>query len=107
MTHKILNTTIAVSLALGVSLAATTGFAEGKKFELLKPAEGPCLYLLDDEGNDTSTIANAPCDAGGTIVNPGDPSTIPANANAVRNRAAPATNRGSRDAASGMATGRR
>jgi hypothetical protein len=107
MIHKAVSTTIAASLALGICLTASTGFAERKKFELLKPADGPCLYFLDDEGNDTSTIANAPCDANGTIVNPGDPRTIPANANAVKNRATPATTRGERDAASGMATGKR
>ena len=49
-----------------------TGFAEKRKYPKLKPAEGPCLFLLDDEGNETNVVANPPCDMGGTIVNPGD-----------------------------------
>ena len=49
-----------------------TGFAEKRKYPKLKAAEGPCLFLLDDEGNETNVIANPPCDLGGTIVNPGD-----------------------------------
>ena len=49
-----------------------TGFAEKRKYPKLKPAEGPCLFLLDDDGNETNVVANPPCDMGGTIVNPGD-----------------------------------
>lgn len=104
---------IALTIALGMGLTTTHSFAERKKMQLLEPTDGPCLFLLDDEGNETGTVANAPCDMNGTIVNPGDPITRPANANASDNRAAPAATaptRGqgnTRDAASGMATGKR
>jgi len=83
-----------------LALTASSAFAERKKMELLSPAEGPCLYLLDDQGNETSTVANAPCDANGTIVNPGDPAAMPQPA-----KATPAS--GNRDAASGLPTGKR
>jgi len=45
-------------------------------------------------------VANAPCDANGTIVNPGDPAAMPQPA-----KATPAS--GNRDAASGLPTGKR
>jgi len=97
MSHKILGTSLVVVLAL----AAAPSFAERVKMELLKPTDGPCLYLLDDEGNETTTVANAPCVANGMVVNPGDPATVPG---AASREAAPAS---PRDAASGMPTGRR
>jgi len=70
---KIMTNKVLAGLLFVVLIAVfNTGFAEKRKYPKLKPAEGPCLFLLDDEGNATNVVANPPCDLGGTIVNPGD-----------------------------------
>ncbi len=105
MRHNTSKMTAALAIGLALGIASTGATAEGKKMQLLKPADAPCLYLLDDEGNETSTIANAPCSVNGTVVNPGDPNTAPTRATNAMGDSRAATR--PRDAASGMATGKR
>jgi len=63
---------LSISLIVVFMMISSLTFAEKYKYPKLKPADPPCLYLLDDEGNETSTVANPPCDQGGTIVTPGN-----------------------------------
>jgi glycerol uptake facilitator-like aquaporin len=69
MASKLLTATLLVLLLLG----SNSTHAERRKLEKLKPADPPCLFLLDEEtGDPTGTAMNPPCDLGGTVVNPGD-----------------------------------
>jgi glycerol uptake facilitator-like aquaporin len=69
MATKILTTALLVLLFLG----SGSVYAEKFKYEKLKPADPPCLFLLDeDTGQPTGNAVNPPCDLGGTVVNAGD-----------------------------------
>lgn len=109
MTGKLIVASLATIVALSASFANAE---ERKKMELLDPADGPCLFLLDENLNEYGDPVNPPCDLGGVIVNPGDP----INAADRRKYGKPAPTDDSsveagsvspRDAASGMPTGRR
>ena len=95
MTDRVL---VAVSLA-GLLLASAAAHAEeGFKYRKLKPADPPCLFLLDENtGNPTGDPVNPPCELGGTVVNPGD--NVDPGLRAKHGKAA--------DAASGLSTGKR
>jgi len=69
MATKLFMTTLLVLLLSG----SGSVHAEKFQYELLKPADPPCLFLMDeDTGSPTGNAVNPPCDLGGTIVNPGD-----------------------------------
>jgi len=97
MTNKVL---IAGSLA-ALLLASTAVQAEGGfKYRKLKPDDPPCLFLLDENtGQPTGDPMNTPCTLGNSTVSPGG-NVNPAD-RAKYGKAAP------RDAASGMASGKR
>jgi hypothetical protein len=111
MTNKLL---VTCSLAM-VLLASTAANAEdGFKYRKLKPADPPCLFLLDENtGQPTGNAVNPPCVLGSQTVQPGDNVSDEARAKfgkaAEANGSGLANNRASapRDAASGMATGKR
>lgn len=69
MIKKYIGASLFVSLMLGSSLGHAE---EKKKMELLKPTGPICMFLIDEDGNDTNVPGNPPCVAAGTIVNPGD-----------------------------------
>ena len=58
---------------LSLILGSSMGYAEEKKkMPLLKPTGPICMFLIDEDGNDTNVPGNPPCVAAGIIVNPGD-----------------------------------
>ncbi|MEH6549409.1 MAG: hypothetical protein V7711_14810 [Pseudomonadales bacterium] len=73
MTKKSISAVLIIFLALGSSVI----FAEKYKYPKLKPADPPCLYLLDDEGNETGVAGNPPCDSR-AAANPGGGATTDA-----------------------------
>jgi len=49
-------------IILAALLLSTSAFADRVKFEKLTPADGPCLYLLDENtGEPTGNAVNPPC----------------------------------------------
>lgn len=69
MATKLLTATF---LAL-LLLASSAIYADEFKYKKLKPADPPCLFLLDeDTGQPTGNAVNPPCVLGSTVVNPGD-----------------------------------
>lgn len=69
MTNKFLGASLFLSLILGSSM----GYAEEKKkMPILKPTGPLCMFLLDDEGNETNVPGNPPCEVAGVAINPGD-----------------------------------
>lgn len=114
----------AISLVLTLLAGIGTSLAEErKKMELLDPADGPCLFLLDEDLNEIGNPVNPPCELGTIVVNTGDPisaedrekfgqpaptsgTTEEASAEAT-DEATEEASASPRDAASGMATGRR
>lgn len=61
-------------LAIISAQFSTFSHAEGDfKYRKLKPADPPCLFLLDENtGDPTGNPVNPPCQLGQTSVNPGD-----------------------------------
>ncbi|MDQ7050684.1 MAG: hypothetical protein Q9M92_14565 [Enterobacterales bacterium] len=58
-------------LALSTSLAFQAS-AEKHKYPKLKPADPPCLFLLDENtGQATGNPVNAPCELGSITIKPG------------------------------------
>jgi hypothetical protein len=97
MTSRLLITGSLAAL-LFTSMAANA--EEGFKYRKLKPADPPCLFLLDENtGNPTGDPVNPPCVLGNSTVNPGD--NVSAGDRLRYGKAA------TKDAASGMATGKR
>ncbi len=114
----------AISLVLTLMAGIGSSLAEErKKMELLDPADGPCLFLLDENLNETGSPVNEPCELGTVVVNAGDPisaedrekfgqpaptsgTTDETTAEATTEATEEASD-STRDAASGMATGRR
>ncbi len=114
----------AISLVLTLVAGIGTSLAEErKKMELLDPADGPCLFLLDEDLNEIGSPVNPPCDLGTIVVNAGDPisaedrqkygqpaptsgTTDETTAEATTEATEEATD-STREAGSGMATGRR
>jgi hypothetical protein len=69
MKTKLLTATFLSLLLLG---SAST-YADEFKYKKLKPADPPCLFLLDeDTGQPTGNAVNPPCVLGITPVSPGD-----------------------------------
>lgn len=97
MTSRLLVTGSLAAL-LFASMAANA--EEGFKYRKLKPADPPCLFLLDENtGQPTGDPVNTPCVLGNSTVNPGD--NVSAGDRLRYGKAAP------KDAASGMASGKR
>jgi hypothetical protein len=68
MTRLLIMTLLVMPLLIS-SLANADEF----KYRKLKPADPPCLFLLDeDTGQPTGNAVNPPCVLGSTVVNPGD-----------------------------------
>jgi len=58
-------------LALASSFAFQAS-AERHKYPKLKPADPPCLFLLDENtGEPTGNAVNAPCELGSIVIKPG------------------------------------
>ena len=95
MTNKLL---VAGSLATLLLASAAANAEGGFKYRKLKPADPPCLFLLDENtAQPTGDPVNPPCELGGTVVNPGD--NVNPGLRAKHGKAA--------DAASGLSTGKR
>ncbi len=110
----------AISLVLTLLAGIGSSLAEErKKMELLDPADGPCLFLLDEDLNETGSPVNPPCELGTIVVNAGDPINaedrekfgLPAPTSGTTDEATTEASEEAsaspREAGSGMATGRR
>jgi hypothetical protein len=111
MANKLL---ITGSLAALLLASTAANAEEGFKYRKLKPADPPCLFLLDENtGQPTGNPVNPPCVLGNQNVQPGD--NVSASDRARFGKAAEASDGKStgirahspRDAASGMASGKR
>ena len=106
--HTITRATV-VTAAIAVTAAMTGGAqAENHHYPKLKPADPPCLYLMDENGNPTGAATNAPCTQSSAKGRELDKST-PMLAKEL-DKSSPMMARGQadlREKGSGMATGKR
>ena len=105
MAGKFLGATLITVLILGLGVAQAE---ERKKFEKLPMADGPCLFLLDeDTGEPTGNAVNPPCELGQVHVNPGDDVNPALRAQYGKASTESSASASPREKGSGMATGRR